>query len=149
MQLSDLIERVGHLTGPSAEADWLVAAHLGDVPEHSIREIGWDYDWYRRPNEFTLWRAKDSEGRSVEYWSAPRVTASLDAAVAFTERLLPGWTIAGIGQDDRKGWHAELREGFRTSYSTVKLAGAPRPAIALVLATLRAVASTRKEKEDG
>lgn len=66
-------------------------------------------------------------------------TSSLDAAIALVERMLPGWLIASLGQDDGKKWHAELRQGYRTSYSTVALAGAPTPAIALLIATLKAL----------
>lgn len=68
----------------------------------------------------------------------PNYTASLDAALNLHAKFLPGWTVANIGQDDRKGWHAELRKGCQTSYSTVSLAGAATPAIALCLAVMKA-----------
>lgn len=68
----------------------------------------------------------------------PRYTASLDDAISLVLKALPGWTIANIGQDDRKGWHAELRKGYQTSYSTVKIGGAALPAIALLLAAIPA-----------
>jgi len=87
-----------------------------------------------------IWRyAMSSETRGVKFGPVPHLTSSIDAAVSLAERVLPGWTIASVGQDDRKAWHAELREGYRTAYSTVSLAGAPNGALALVLATLRAL----------
>lgn len=77
-------------------------------------------------------------------WTVARLTASLDAALALTERVLPGWTIAGIGQDDSKLWHVELREGHQTSYRRVVLShmtlrGSPTPALALLAALLKAL----------
>lgn len=69
----------------------------------------------------------------------PEWTASLDATIALVERVLPGWLIASIGQDDHKAWHAELRKGHITSFSTVSLAGAPTPPLALLTALFRAL----------
>ncbi len=34
---------------------------------------------------------------------------SLDAAMALHEALLPGWKVAGLHQEDRGLWWAELR----------------------------------------
>lgn len=68
----------------------------------------------------------------------PNYSASVDASLRLCTNTLPGWTIASIGQDDRKGWHAELREGYRTAYSTVALSGAPTAALALCLAITKA-----------
>lgn len=132
MHLSELITRLEKLTGPDKEIDFWLSARLFD-PSHETDEA--------------LQADIDLVGIDGMVIDAP-FTASLDAAVALTERLLPGWTIASIGQDDRKGWHAELREGHRTSYSTVQLAGAPSPAIALVLATLRAYAATHPAEQE-
>ncbi|CAH1661907.1 hypothetical protein CHELA1G11_12004 [Hyphomicrobiales bacterium] len=75
-------------------------------------------------------------------------TGSLDATIALVERVLPGWLIASIGQDDHKAWHAELRKGHITSFSTVSLAGAPTPPLALLTALFRALIA-QMEKADG
>ena len=74
-------------------------------------------------------------------------TSSLDAAAS----LVPeGWTVASIGQGDDKTWFAELRKGWRTSYSSVVIApknyNATTPALALTAACLRAKA---REGRDG
>lgn len=71
-------------------------------------------------------------------WDSMEFTASLDAALVLFNTSMPDWTIARISHDDRKDWHVELRKGFLTSYSSVKLAGAKTPAIALCLAILKA-----------
>lgn len=103
--------------------EWAIEEALGSIPEHVVKEVGWDYVWWRRPNEWTLWRAKDSEGRSVESWSPPPVLRSTDAAVALCERAAPSWTIAHMSQQDNKTWFVELCEGYLTSYSRVAMAG--------------------------
>lgn len=75
---------------------------------------------------------------------------SLDAALALHDALLPGWKVAGLHQEDRGLWWAELREGFITSYSHVVVAphsfDAPTPARAWLLAILRAY---RQQRESG
>lgn len=94
------------------------------------------------------------ESGAPSYWFSdafgmPKYTGSTDDAIALTRQVLPGWTIANIGQDDRKLWHAELREGFTTSFSTVELAGASTPALALCLATFKALRPTTAEESKG
>lgn len=90
--LHSLLERVRSAEKGSMELDWLVAEALGEIPDHTIRPVGWDYDWYRSSEtEWTLWRAKDAEGRSVEYWQPAQRSTSLDAVVSLIEKELPGW----------------------------------------------------------
>lgn len=136
--LSELIERVGKLTGPDRETDWLIAEHFGEVPPHRIMEIGWDYIWYRRPGEFVLWRPTDSEGRRVETWSPAAHTASLDAAIAFKERMLPGWFWL------KRTWNemSVYRPGDGDCEAVEYASDHSIPAAALVLATLRALAAS-------
>lgn len=75
----------------SRKLDWSIAGHFDEIPKHSVREIGFDYEWFRHPDEYVLWKATDSEGRSVDLWTPPPVTTSLDAALELLERKLPGW----------------------------------------------------------
>lgn len=88
--LRDLLERVERATAPDRYLDWLLAETFGEIPKHSVREVGWDYDWYRAPGEFTLWKALDAEGRSVTHWSPEKRTASIDSALALVEKANPG-----------------------------------------------------------
>lgn len=87
-------------------------------------------------------------GRSDDAAYAPPYTASLDAALALTERVLPGWTIAHLSQQDDKSWFAELREGYLTSYNRVAMSEArirpPTSPLALLAATLRALIATNE-----
>jgi hypothetical protein len=91
-RVEKLRERVRAADGKwNPHLDWLVAEAMGQVPEHRVMEVGWDYVWYRRPDEWCLWKATDSEGRQTDLWQPERVTSSIDAAVALVERVLPGW----------------------------------------------------------
>lgn len=128
---ANLLSRLQGLTAPDREVDALI--------------MGACFEWAKPEPPYL---APHCVGDQPIYWHAPEpyykrpapeLTASLDAVVALCERVLPGWTIASIGQDDGKRWHAELRQGHRTSYSTVSLAGAPTPAIALLIAILTAL----------
>ena len=138
--LSSLISRVEKATGPSRDLDGDIEEATGGCAhretEYYCIEDGNDVD-----SGFTCKRC----GIDLYGQRAPAYTSSVDAAISLAERVLPGWTIASIGQDDRKGWHAELRKGHATAYSTVELSGAPIPALALVLATLRAIQSQKGE----
>ena len=81
-RLRELIARLEAATGPDRELDWLIADAVGLVPKHSIRAIGWDYDWYRNSDkEWALWKANDSEGRNNSLWEPARYTSSIDAAL--------------------------------------------------------------------
>lgn len=67
----------------------------------------------------------------------PSFTASIDAAVALAERVLPGWLPSISKSIQRRYWYVELS---RVGYGCVKDVDAVHdiPAIALVIAILRA-----------
>lgn len=91
-RLHALAKRLIEAKGQSDELNWLIAEHLGEIPEHLVLERGWSHDWWRQPNDFGLWRAKDSEGRNVETWSPKNRTGSTDEALT----LVPdGWFAEG------------------------------------------------------
>jgi hypothetical protein len=116
--LAGLIERVEKLDGPDREIDLELARAL--VPD----VICLRYNWETSNNEpFVHWR----------------YTASIDAAIALVERCLPGWArgfdagpkscIAFVDPHD----YADRMFGAR------HVATASTPAIALLLALLRAM----------
>lgn len=137
MQLSDLIERVEKLNKPDREIDAHVHAvtHGGRV--HFIDTADNTVVWEKPIDGFWI-------RRLLNLSRVPRLTASLDAAVALTERLLPGQEWA-VGRRDNfcNAW-GKVRIGTLESVADV----APTPAIALVLATLKALAATHPA-EDG
>lgn len=139
--LTSLIERLETAEGPDREIDRLIHFHV-ESPWLAEKCVKWVPAAFEGPNDFLWWSAeRQAAGKQGYHDEWESYTNSVDAALAFVHDNLPGWTIASIGQDDRKGWHAEMRKGHATSYSTVELAGAPTPALALVLATLRALQS--------
>lgn len=126
--LSTLIERVEALTGPDREVDLDVAIATGMVSDE-VSKYG--------PH------LRRIEARRVDPY-----TASLDAAVALVEQVLPGWSgdvdigvpIADSGKVGARlfppepGWANYAGEGLTS-------------AIALVLAALRALHA--QEERDG
>lgn len=143
MKHAELIERLEALTGPDREADIHIALALLDARKEA--------NWH-------MWQASRPRG-SVEmtpedYWrsrgggACPAYTASLDAAVALVERLGLQWLRKSLDtmtvyrqftpeQDVRKYW-PEHHEA----------AGAT-PAIALLIALLRALSSQSQEPSSG
>lgn len=128
--MKDLIERLEKATGPSRELDGaLFEIATGKSPYFNT----------------VPYRAGGAPQRKM--MSVPAYTESIDAALT----LVPeGWTVANIGQNDSKGWWAELRRGFQTSYDRVELSNIGLrelgPAIALCSAALRARADAANQQ---
>lgn len=140
--LVELLARVDAAEGAHRYVDcWLACALDGFFPTLA--------EWPARDG--TRWRVNfcclndgggiSSPGHGGDQM-VPLYTASLDAALALCERVLPGWCIATIGQQDGGSWWVELREGHRTSYNRVADSDAriafKAPALALVAAMLKA-----------
>jgi len=145
MSLADLIERVEGATGPDREADCeLWALHHGLTLEWQGTTlvageegvVGW-IDPGRLARNFYTNRAKTGPG------SIPAYTASIDAALALCERVLPeAWPGFQRNRvtDPARAWSAWLEifpEGvnFPDTYDF----NAPTPALALILAMLKAL----------
>lgn len=71
-----LIERLRGMTGPDREVDAEIASATGWTHEVNTEE---DYECWRDPDE----RAR----------YLPRFTSSVDSALAFTDRVLPGCAV--------------------------------------------------------
>jgi hypothetical protein len=127
------------LTAPDREVDALIATTIGG------------YVYEKRDNDRKAWYyPTDSGGWRQQLYSAfsdklPAYTASLDAAVALCERVLPGWSgDIDIGKPIADSGKVGARlfppgDGWQ-NYSGV----GPTPAIALLIAIL-----TAKEARDG
>lgn len=78
--------------------------------------------------------------------SAPPLTGSVDAALAFAEKVLPGWAIEHIGADavgfpgklKTMGWYVDIGSGD----AEPSRAGAPTLPLAILGAVLRAKEGT-------
>jgi hypothetical protein len=125
--LPDLISNCQQLKGPSPELDHAIERYFSDW-----EELWACYSRHRKTGEIVR----------TQYRTAPAYTASLDAAVALAEQVLPGWH-----------WGNHPFAGRRRAYvvedSPLRLvpvvADHSFAAIALVLATLRA----RQLEEEG
>ena len=127
--LEELLERVKGATGPDRELDEAIALSLCD--EHHFMQLadapaGVGCEMYRfGPRGFH---------------SALRVTASLDAALALCERVLPGWwpAVRCLGHY----WEAEMSKDtggrFLLADDVDRYGTAPTPALALIAAMLSA-----------
>jgi hypothetical protein len=141
--LAELIERVEKLEGPDRETDFVIAKACGLIVRS---EKTWG-------NGDTTQVVIDPNHKGRGKGNVRgNVTASLDAAIALTERVLPGWFWrAGRTSLFPKGWayvsrthpsHCDRKD--EASSSDGKAAS---PAIALLLATLRALSA--QERDDG
>ncbi len=147
MTLDQIIAELEKATGPSAAFDCRIFLALFDkqimvdtggygkntrpVRYKSARQI-WTDAW---PHWEDSCETKDL----AAHLGCPSYTSSIDAALT----LVPeGWTVARINQNDNYTWACELRKGHLTSFDKVVFGGKkhadPTPAIALVIAALRA-----------
>lgn len=76
---------------------------------------------------------------------APKLTESVDAAIALVEKVLPGrrWTVDYTESPNATIWTFE-DDAWRCGEETYQIVGAT-PAIALVLATLQALRALSKQ----
>lgn len=138
MTLSELIERVEGLDGPSREVDCEIAVAVdGFVAKRC--------EWKDDPDYIDM-----REGAAIYPGHGggqlvPAYTDSLDAAIALTERGLPGWGLS-IERHPVYGdwWDAAI---FDQMPKTVSNARKQTSALALCLSVLRALSA--QERNDG
>lgn len=124
MSYADLIERLEKLEGPDQDVDAEIAVRvLGFIKTNRMAK------W---PGEQPIWEFTDPVRNTTGSWSAMvrGYTASLDAAVALVERVLPGWK-----------WRVSANQGevFQRDPECGQDAFHATPAIALLIATLKAL----------
>lgn len=139
--LSELIERVKAATGPDRDLD-IALLPLWEPGHDALKSYDDRYQTELRDGVFSVWKLDGGYSASIQF---PRFTTSIDAALALAERVLPGWTLARLSQDDHKLWYVELRQGHATSYVRVIIApstihGLPLP-LSIILALLLALES--------
>lgn len=113
--LQDLLRRVESAAGPSI-----------DLNADILRSFGW-----------TMAGGHVFDPDGLREFSVPLPVASLDAALALVERVLPGWEFAIEVERSTDGptiWRVEMGDPLRGWQSE-----APTPALALCIALLRAL----------
>ncbi len=133
--MTDLIDRLSKLEGTDREVDAIIECEAGD-------EVFWGHRLGKNKGTVVAYfdRPNGDIGHSTH--KAPRYTASVDAAIALAERVLPGWKRQ-LFEDFNGKWIARIcsqrRELFSTDYlRETELGGSPNGAIALCIAILRA-----------
>ena len=125
-QLQSLRDRVANAAGPDREIDAALCEVFCLHPAGTERVMNTD-------GASTAWA-----GNAI-WWEALPLTASIDAALGWVERVLPGW-----------GWSVERRESdfIATVWDTDEYeVRAPTPTLAIILAGLDAL--IEKENADG
>lgn len=127
MELSELLERVRGATGPDRELD-------DDLLE--IVGIGY-YDYTRSNYEYRV--DEPSKLDLTKAWGHPHPTASIDAALALTDRCLPDANCKGVEYDPSSGWSAYVSRNNVQNGHWLKEAYAPTAPLAILDALLSAL----------
>lgn len=134
MVATPLIERISKLDAPDREVDALIAAelepHIFDAPGFTpVRPI----PSFRIGSEGNTIRFEDGGIMCLSYF--PRYTASVDAAIALAERVLPGWGF--FLRSDMDGHNCGMVYPVHNFVTPGTESGAT-PAISMCIAILRA-----------
>ncbi|PVE25390.1 hypothetical protein DC522_05695 [Microvirga sp. KLBC 81] len=131
-KLLELKQRVETAEGPDRELDYEIWAALH----------GWKI---RRHGNTRFFQTPDNYN-SVRALRAPKLTSSLDAAIALLERMLPGWHIDLRRYSD--GWYARVQErSYAVQYPVSAQFG--NAALALMHALLTALQASTLANGEG
>ncbi|NTG00050.1 hypothetical protein G6L30_07940 [Agrobacterium rhizogenes] len=156
-KLEELIDALEKATGPDRWLDAKIDAALR-VGTVKMRGGGYEWAW----SNFPVWAhhkqhqgmcgVQHANGDLGMIWDSLPFTSSIDATVALVERMLPEWAwyIENIKDIPSRPVISQADiwiPGIRTQHSPVERVRVSHnaPAIALVIATLRAL----QAKEDG
>lgn len=131
---SDLIAKLEELDGPDPEVDAeiCIALQYGGKSSEGATNVRTDPDW----DGVLLFEIGNEDCCSP----IPELTASIDAASALVERVLPGWSWearrSGFGNGQASVWNPmeQPRPG-----TTIRADHKSSPAIALPIAALKAL----------
>lgn len=142
--LMELIKRLEKASGPDRALDEAVMAvfYVRDK-----RHIGVTEGWDDEPDSYLPVKSDVWVDPATDKWVSTHAhpfTASLDAAVALVERVLPGW----VWHASSDGPHARVQDRPGLLFARQVFEGkGSTPAAALVLALLRAVQAQREAGE--
>ncbi len=139
MQIEALIERLEGLSGPDRETDCAIGVATGQFEARTSRRPYVEFDYCYEDDDGNLIVPGYGGDQLV-----PAYSASLDAAIALVEKVLPGWLINlemrnGIAEDVYL-IGPNYRDDRPEEESSPPIAGFPAP-VALLIAMFRALAA--------
>jgi len=151
---SDLITRLSKLDAPDREVDaeiWLIelqSAESDPFGGYGLAEY-WRYEYEAEEDGSVIQYARNGQvTHKIGRRSSPAFTASVDAAIALAERVLPGWKWR-VGRTELfpNGWayvhKYDPSNCDRKDEAACADGRAATPAIALLIALLRAKESSK------
>lgn len=153
--LSELLERVKAATGPDRVLDAAISAHFRYHPYGPFHWLDKSPEAIFAPTHagwvgFTL----PGEDTPRDAWASPEYTASVDAALEFSERVLRGWVVADLCQNSRHAgdpWGCTLAVYFGSTPSKNKSASSgydfPTASLAIIAATMTALISQEPDHD--
>lgn len=139
-KLQVLLERVKAASGPDREMDAAVWLAL----EPGVTRKQWSYIHTASGQECRMDETRDATGRLIV---VPSFTASIDAALALVERVLPGW-FGKVSFNGRGSFCWLWEPGVLDDDDDGKPIYGKTPALAILAALLTALAAS-KENTDG
>lgn len=127
MVATPLIERISKLDAPDREVDAEIAMHLLGYTRVNRME-----KW---PEAKPIWDFYEGEPLNSNGVLIPKYTASVDAAIALAERVLPGWGF--FLRSDKDGHNCGMVYPVHNFVTPGTESGAT-PAISMCIAILRA-----------
>jgi hypothetical protein len=124
-EIEGLLSRLEAATGPDRELDHRLQGIL--VNDGNFGHYAGLEEWVTAGMEFG--------------WNTPAYTASIDAALALVERLLPGWRRRLEEPHGDGGWRASLIWPDQEDVVRAKVAEAPTAPLAILLALFRALSA--------
>lgn len=136
-KLTALLERVTAATGPDRLLDGDLAEAFGLIPDGSLGD-----------DNLSRWIPTEHGNRVFEAWSAPKLTASVDAALEAVEMKLPEWWLVKGGEartpiiclGDKHNptgrWHASLQHRDGGWKTTERARSLPLAILAALLAAI-------------
>lgn len=140
--IEELVGRVEAATGADREIDGLIWKACEEKPGDDWQLMGSGV-WHRRdPDDY------------VAFDVPPKLTASIDAALALAERVLPGLS-PGVSQNVHHGnWYAWFADGEQRAdgqFTSTEVAEANHDfsaPLAIILATLKALSRIKGDHND-
>jgi hypothetical protein len=149
-KLEELIAALEKAEGQDRELDRLIHFHVVS-PWLAKTCVDWTYAAFEEPNDFLWWTAaRKAEGKEGYHDGWSSVTASIDAAIALANDVLPGWRVRTEHGENYSV--TEFIRGYGARKEVLGVATSERPddhiALCICTAALRAKLSQENDNAD-